>query len=1140
MQNLINWNDFQYKNSGKETIAFEKMTYFLFCNELKIKIGIFRNKNQKGIETDPVKKNEKYYGFQSKYYTNSIKENKNDIIDSIKIAKQRNANLNIMYIYINLEFSESSKVGKKNPKYKDEIELIAKSEGIEIEWRVPSHLEYQLSLPKNEYIYDIFFNSGIERFEFEKEKNHIERMNKNIYSEKLKNDNILLLTGISYSGKTYLADELAKDFEDKELYQIKKTSKIEEIMNFFSNEAGRKKILFLEDPFGSVEAESGQENILKKVRDLIRKINENQKIIITSRSDILLEIMNKDKIEDCDFDEYKWNDLTEKNSVQIKELWELYYGDSFESIEVYENISNELNKTTKNFQFGHIKNISCKIKTLKELQNKNLEEIIDTALIDSEAIKNIIEKRGSLSRTFFITLGLSCNTYKSVSLTKLKNLLNNSKIVDYQEKLDIFLNKSENNNIDWNDDYDKEFEYLEKRGLIKVYNEEIKFSHPIYHYASYLLLKKLYLKTLEDKKSLLKILEKNLYFPFSNINICTLDFIEKLYKKTSCQNLKLLMLDGLEDIFPSVKEKIETFFSHNLCNLSSEEQFDFINKSLISKKIKWDKIKGFYYFNSKENLKNFTKWSVLSQISEDEKFDLKTLKDIDNDLLKYEESFIKNELIKIIFNKYAWKLNNIDKYLKNNEHPKYVYNLFISSILNWNNYSLEFKKQITSYLMNSLNNILLLIQISLFFTNFFKMIYLNLKYNEKDIKELWKIWYKIWKVFFYNFPFNNLRLPLYETDINTSEKIKFIEFNLVENAKFSLEFIKEEDEVVEFCEKWFIWAENFDLPNKDIYYERLEKLKGSFLKEFQYEFGIVEYLLQGINKKNKNREELFHRIISTKKTMLSLINLFISINHWDYLSENEQRIILKFLKSDRKDIKWIKAISLNVEKIPNEVQKEILGKNINEKNFVEFTDILIEKGILEECLNIYCGYSQPLWWMGYHHQNPKLWNNIILEVLKRNEVSKSYEIALRGFIDFIFLQDKDQDILSFDKLLKLIFDKKNQLFFNEILIFIIYKRYNKNKRINFYSIELLSFVLNEFLKYIKIKNKKEYKKYLYELIESEVINRIETFGIINIFDKKILRDIKIKKFFRKFILKNLKKEMSTIQLEFYKLKNWTN
>ena len=558
MQNQINWNDFQYKNSGKETTSFEKMCYFLFCNELKLKkeIGIFENKKQIGIETEPVEIDNKYYGFQSKYYTNSIEKNKNDIIASIKKAKNRNSTLNVIYIYTNQKFSESSKIGKKNPKYKDDIELIAKDVGIEIEWRVPSHLEYQLSLPKNEYIYDIFFNSRIERFGFEKEKKHIERINKNIYSDKLKKDNILLLTGISYCGKTYLADELAKDFENKELYQIKKTSKIEEIMNFFSNENGRKKILFLEDPFGSVKVESGQENILKKVRDIIRKINENQKIIITSRSDILLEIMNKDKIEDCDFDEYKWNDLTEKNSDQIKELWKLYYGDSLESIEVYKNISNELNKTMKSFQFGHIKNISCKIKTLKDLQNKSLEEIIDTALIDSEAIKNIIEKRGQLSRTFFITLGLSCNTYKSVSLTKLKNILNNSKIEDYQEKLDIFLDKSENNNIDWNDEYNKEFEYLERRGLIKVYNGEIKFSHPIYHYASYLLLKKLYLKTLEDKESLLKILEKNLYFPFSDINICTLDFIEKLYKKTSCQNLKLLMMNGVEDIFPSVKEKI--------------------------------------------------------------------------------------------------------------------------------------------------------------------------------------------------------------------------------------------------------------------------------------------------------------------------------------------------------------------------------------------------------------------------------------------------------------------------------------------------------------------------------------------------------------------------------------------------------
>jgi hypothetical protein len=47
---------------------------------------------------------------------------------------------------LNLEFSESSKKDKKDPKYKIDIEDFAKSKNVEIEWRVPSHIEAQMSL----------------------------------------------------------------------------------------------------------------------------------------------------------------------------------------------------------------------------------------------------------------------------------------------------------------------------------------------------------------------------------------------------------------------------------------------------------------------------------------------------------------------------------------------------------------------------------------------------------------------------------------------------------------------------------------------------------------------------------------------------------------------------------------------------------------------------------------------------------------------------------------------------------------------------------------------------------------------------------------------------------------------------------
>ena len=1125
---MISWNDFQYKNDGKETKAFEQMSYFLFCNELKIKNGIFRYKNQIGIETDPVekngkyfKKNGKYYGFQSKYYTKSIKDNKDKIIASIKKAKENNCKLNVMYIYINLEFSESKKTGEKEPEYKIEIESIAKDKGLEIEWRVPSYLEYQLSLPKNRYIYDIFFNTRIDIFKFKKEKNHIERINKKIYLKKLKEDNILLLTGISYCGKTYIANELAQYFQDDELYQIRKTSKIEEVMNFFSNEDGRKKILFLEDPFGNIEVEDSRENILKKIRDIIREINENQKIIITSRSDILLEIMNKNEIEECDIDKYKWNDLTEKNSDEVKKLWELYYGDSLESINVYKNISNELNKTMNSFQFGHIKNINCKIDTLENLKNKKLEEIMEIALIDSESIKNIIEKRGELSRVFFITLGLSCNTYKPISLIKLKKILNNDKIENYSEKLSLFLNETENNDVDWDDKYNKEFEYLEKRGLIKIYDEEITFSHPIYHYASYLLLKKLYLKT--EKNKILKILEKNLYFPFVDVNICTLDFVEKLYKKTFCDDLKLLMLGGLKDIFPSVKEKIETFFSNNLDKMSVEEQAYFVKKSLKSKQIKWNKTEAYYdVLEQKEKTRDFFEWNIPINI------DNMSLDNIDNYLLYKEENFIRNELIYTVFNKYAWELNNIDKYLKDYEHPRYIYSLFSGFINKWEKYTLEFKEKIINYLLKHLENVILLIQINSFLSNFFARLYVK-EYTEKEKEELWKLWHRIWKVYFNNFPINYLTLPLFEKYKNSSQIAR--EFNLVENSISSLKFIKEEKEIIEFSQKWLIWAEKFKFLDEEICYEEMEEMKDSFLKKWIYEFGIVCYLLRGINKENKSRIKLLQKIISTKKTILSTINLFICVNYWDELSENEKRLILELLKSDRKDIKWLKAISLNVNKTPKEIQNEILGKVINEKDLVEFVNSLIEKDILEECLNIYCGYSQPLWWAGYYHQNSKLWNNVILEVLKRNELNKSYEIALREFVDLRF--NREEYNLKIDRLLETIFDKRSKLFFSEILIFIVYKKFE-----NIEALYNSCIILNKFLKYIRNNCKKKYKEYLCKLIEYEIIDRIEEyFDAKKIFDKKIMKDIKIKTVFIKILRKH---RNNSIQIKFMKLKNWNN
>lgn len=156
----INWNTFKAKFNERETSAFERLCYFLFCSEFDKKKGIFRFKNQVGLETEPIEVNGVVTGFQAKYYDTRLAENKNDIIASITKAKTANPELARMLVYTNQEFGESKKKAQKKPQYLLDIEKSANKVKVEIEWRVPSQLEVQLSLPANQHMANYFFGLG--------------------------------------------------------------------------------------------------------------------------------------------------------------------------------------------------------------------------------------------------------------------------------------------------------------------------------------------------------------------------------------------------------------------------------------------------------------------------------------------------------------------------------------------------------------------------------------------------------------------------------------------------------------------------------------------------------------------------------------------------------------------------------------------------------------------------------------------------------------------------------------------------------------------------------------------------------------------------------------------------------------------
>lgn len=236
----INFQQFRIKNPNYREV-FENLCYHLFCREFQIprKEGVFGYFNQRGLETEPVFLEDKWYGFQAKFFDKKLIAAKQDIIDSIKKAKDSHKNnLDIIYIYLNQPFGQGRGGGK--PKYQQEIETVAQKNNIEIKWIVPSH--FKVLLNNNLDLAQLYFGYGDE-FGFIKSScdpdiitflqssaylhlpfkgiNRGEDVGKEIL--KNRSDKTFLILGHPGSGKTFFMNKLLMDFgglnqnDDKEM-----------------------------------------------------------------------------------------------------------------------------------------------------------------------------------------------------------------------------------------------------------------------------------------------------------------------------------------------------------------------------------------------------------------------------------------------------------------------------------------------------------------------------------------------------------------------------------------------------------------------------------------------------------------------------------------------------------------------------------------------------------------------------------------------------------------------------------------------------------------------------------------------------------------------------------------------------------
>lgn len=888
------------------------------------------------------------------------------------------------------------------------------------------------------------------------DKSFYKRDSIDILKSELLQKNLLLLTGVPFSGKTYIAKTIAQELQDNGYY-VKLTDNIiedQEAYYFLMSPENDSRLLLIEDPFGHIGKSENYIQIRDKIEGLIRdRLSINRKVIITSRLDILLDVFQKKQIEECKIQGNGWINTSISSKEEAEKIWLRFYGESDESLQVFERLKRSFDHhdETVFLEIGEMRHLLLSVQNINVLTHMSTDEIIKQARISSEEVCRKIKSYGETYKDIFILLGCFCNTVRSVSVKDLAYILcSNEESVSIRQKMEEEVtvsigDRQKNSHIHQefpvyaqmpklDEDIISILRVLCEKGYIykERITNEIYFLHPIYTYASKLLLQ----EEIEDDwdiEKYIKYMRRAIGSLSSNAAFCSLCQLGQEFDRE--QMIIDCIVEGSRSIFPAIRDVSILYLDQNFDNLNEQVQKDFMknirNGRTADKYMQWNgnecryQMDGKHYFDffnmddfwGKDI--NFTLEEIEERVRKKENFSKKEIYDIlssslaDNlsrEFLEYtllsDEAVIRSRAIFYLFKNYAAKLDfEKTEYLQRFENYNVVYGMLKGMFSSVNDFSEENVKKLIIYFQKQFERKSVSMYVEDLFDKFgdeydSKAIDWG-KYAEAERLRIWKIWAALFSKWLVCFP------------------AKFMGMNephMSLNIDRSLKYLNNQKEVVDVANAWIQWIHNYS----------------KYHSVNDYGMSVLDYLITGTKNSACLRKGMIKKELKVNSTSLVTAHISHIVDLWDMLTDEERKDICEYLKNEmRGDMKWIQAVALTRKNVTKDIQIAITGNVFLDKEPKKIIDTLNEKNILTECLHIFCGFPQPLWFNGYHHSGKySLWDGVMMEVLKKDIVDENYNISLREMIDELYNNNDHRFVNGYDVYKEMLSDeeKRKQIF----------------------------------------------------------------------------------------------------------------
>lgn len=833
-------------------------------------------------------------------------------------------------------------------------------------------------------------------------------------SSSLELRNVALLSGMSFCGKSQVAIFMVKQcVADGFDFQI--GDDVNEAIRYLRSSDSRR-LFLLEDPFGHIPGiDDAASKKWLEISRLISSLTDNKKLIITSRTDVLLMTRGAPSLLKCNFGSDNWFDLTINKGETLKVIWcKLCKSHNVDDL-VKKKILEYINVAKKDglLQPGELSYLAQNYGNLDLISS---EKLIRFARVDSHNIAMTFRSLKAEIQRVFMLLGICASATRPVHLKELAfALLEIDAVPGYkglkETELKVYTLRErdshsctpfptypDNLSLDLSAEIKESLGYLENCGYIQVVNSTVWFTHPTYSEASRILCLD---PSFEKREFLLASIRKMLGSVSTSASFRSSRQITFIYENTEVNDVKPklleLAIEGFErSVFPSVRDELFTFLLKHRLDLSGDDSrrlLRYTESDSSNDEICWegptpylvDDFK-FYEFSDKSGCDDLDKLGIVGLLNDKKEAPknlvwdyLECLKSGFTDslpdhngqiqILSYEEAFIRSEAAFALTSR-QFPPKEISDIIFNDSHPSVAFHAIKGMIQGSPFYSEAEVDQCIQLIIEALKRTEVIIRANNLLTTF------GIGYQSESIgwsslsdegkSVVWKVWGSIFPFFLDHYP-PELRVR------NTGR------FGSTINS--SKAYINP-DQAIKIANSYFNWIES-------ILTQRVPDT---------HEFAVVSYLIDTCDKDSAVRLDLFKRIFQVKDTSMTLYSLSWSLSSWNKLSENEKQLILDIQQSDRIDRRWILATILTATKLPEEITNLLFGSpKFLKLPASDMAKELDSEGYLNDSLSVFCGKYYEFVDLGIGRDGGERWFPI-LEWIILNEYETGFEMSLKMYL----------------------------------------------------------------------------------------------------------------------------------------------